>query len=243
MRLLNLVELDKFPSLNDGMVMSRLEEILDDCFGIIMKITIHKNFPSEVFGTSMTILHFYTLNKSLKTADFDKLLLCVTSVFLACKLNHSFFPITEANSVYISLKNQMNGYLFSRHNSANNEYVQYITRCEYEILNIFGYHIDIETPYNYLNELVHTKLDRLKKRTKITNLAFNLLNDTFRRNFCLFYENKVIAMSCLLISLCVFDKLEKFKKFEEDLFKKKLNTHKNLRECIHKILNLFNKIN
>jgi hypothetical protein len=149
-----------------------------------MKIFLNRRLPLDIFGTSMTLFHYYSYYKSFR--EIDKIQLAIASLFLGCKLHSIFLNIDEAKKDY---KEQSNG------NSQPFDVVRY----EVELLYILGFDLDISTPYAYIATYAR-KMD-IQDSEKVIALAFNLTNDSYRRPFCVHFSSKQIALASLYLAI------------------------------------------
>lgn len=141
----------------------------------------------------------------------DRHQLAVACVYLGCKLQNSFISIDDTIIEYNKIKNPPN--------TMNNikPVVPDLVKYEIEILNLLGFEIDIETPFAILTHYCEKQLVSNNKKD-IDRLAFNILNDSYRRPLCVYFTPKTIALACLAISLYVnedkysFDSLSEFEK-------------------------------
>ena len=200
----------------------KLNDVLDTCFFDLFKIISSRKLTLEIFGVSMTLFHYYSYYKSFR--EFDRIQLAITCFYLGCKLQGTFISTEEALKEYIILKNNQPSGSFD------------IIKYEVEMLNFLGFSIDIETPYYYISSYIE-KLKNLPDRDKIQNLCFNLVNDSYRRPYCLYYTAKEIALSCLFISITVCNQNFSF----DQLGEVEANYNKNeVSNCIEHMYNLFN---
>jgi hypothetical protein len=148
----------------------------------------------DVFGTSMTLFHYYTYFKSFR--EFDKIQLAVASVFLGCKLHSIFLNIEEAHKDYNELKASSLGM-----NGSLNQMPFDVVKFEIELLNILGFELEIPTPYGYIIEYAR-KLKLIDtEKERIINIAFNIAHDSYRRPVSVYYTPKQIALACLYIAI------------------------------------------
>jgi transcription initiation factor TFIIIB Brf1 subunit/transcription initiation factor TFIIB len=174
-------------SLTQGATQQKLNDTLDQSYIIVLKIISNRRLPLDVFGTSMTIFHYYTYYKSFR--DFDKAQLAVASIFLGCKLHSIFLNIDDALRDYRELTGA--GKIFD------------IVKFEVEMLNLLGFDLDIVCPYGYI--ITYAKRMGLQDTERIISVAFNIANDSYRRPFCVYFSPRQIALACLYIAINMFN--------------------------------------
>lgn len=155
----------------------------------------------------------------------DRYQLTIACVYLGCKLQNWFLPVEEAVKEYYNIKNTQ------QPNSSINNKID-LVKYEIEILNLLGFEIDIETPYAILE-----KFSLLKKiEPNIEKLAYNIINDSYRRPLCVYFPSTVITLSCLYISFkTVKDdfNFEELRIFDDNLREEEILT------CVDHILKLY----
>ena len=130
----------------------KFEEQLDMSFSFMHKVTSMEEIDVETFGISMTLFHYYTYLKTLKS--FDKFKLLISCIFLAVKIRGSFIHLERLNTMYKKHKTL---------ELTDKEIVGY----ELELMNFLGFELEIETPYLYL--------DRVFKSNQLNTVLKNLL--------------------------------------------------------------------
>jgi hypothetical protein len=169
----------------------KIDECLDEIFNHVSDICTMKQLSREMFAIAMCLSHYYTYYKSLKA--IDRVELSVASVFLAAKIEYNFINIEEANTMYLSLK---------KSSSSN---VPDFIKFEIEILNFLGFEFRIESPYYYFHSFMNRYYPQILKDEKFRSLGFSIINDSYRRPLCIYYEAKYLALSSMFIALNVMN--------------------------------------
>jgi hypothetical protein len=162
----------------------------------------------------MTLFHYYSYFKSFR--GFDKAQLAVASIFLGCKLQGFFFNTEEAFKDYSDLKKSTQILNFD------------IIKYEIELLNLLGFEININLPYQFINK--YLDILNVPEKDKVLNMSYNIINDSFRRPLCIHFSARDIAMSSIYIACSVL-----YENVRSDLFDKiGLNTNE-LSDCIENL--------
>jgi hypothetical protein len=166
--------------------LKKINEFLDEIHKYISTIVLEKNLNREIFGIAMTLFHYYTYYKTFK--EFDRLELAVGCVYLSCKIEWWFITIEEAIKIYHKMK--------IGHGNSNPDFIKF----EIEILNFLGFEIDIETPYKHFHLILERNNPALLKNDNFKNVVYSVINDSYRRPLCLYFNPKVIALVALFIA-------------------------------------------
>lgn len=175
-----------------------MKPLQDEAYLLILKVIINKKLSQSILGVACTLFHYYTYYKSFR--DFDRTQLAVTCVFLSSKLQNWFIPVEEAFVEYNNIKNAK---------FVNNTDKFDIVKQEIEILNLLGFEIDIETPYTFLEKYFDcNNFNNKQKNINIEKLAYNIINDTYRRPLCIYFPANILALSAIYIAytICIDDK-------------------------------------
>jgi len=168
----------------------KLNELLDESYLYIYDIFIKKEYSFEIFGISLTLFHYYTYLKSFR--EFDRYLLCSACLFLAAKMKNSMLKIEDLQE----------NYSLTRNKKINNNFNNEIIKFELEILNLLGFDLEIETPYQIaLHYFKAIKADTQFKRLEI--LTYNYINDSYRRPLAIYFKPMYIALSAIFFAFSI----------------------------------------
>ena len=151
----------------------------------------------------MNLFHYYTYFKSFR--NIDRAELSLTCVFLAHKIKVGFIRPDQMNDLYPLLKSNSNKEKennISHYNNNNSKNNANLIDVEMEILNYLGYDLEIESPFNYV--LLYKK--KIKFNEDIETLSINIITDSFRRPFCLYFHPKTIAFVAVFIAFVIYGK-------------------------------------
>ncbi len=150
--------------------------MLDEIFSFISYICETKFLSIDIYGTALTLFHYYTYFKSFK--EIDRVELSVSCSYLASKINYRFIKFEEL----ISLCNEL------RVTKKPGE--PKIVDFELDLMDGLGYDINFCLPYHYFSYYsIIFKFDRSKEK-----LVHNLINESYRRPLCLFFHPKTICL-------------------------------------------------
>lgn len=195
------------------MNISKYEDQLDLSFSFLHKVIKMEDIDITTFGISMTLFHYYTYLKTLKS--FDKFKLLISCIFLAVKIKGSFIHLEKLKAIYKKHKTL---------DLTDKEIVGY----ELELMNFLGFELEIETPFMYLDRVfkskqIHIIFDKIIKihsnnsnkeflnkvsidnnhENSFKNLCYNLVFDCYRRAFCIVFRPEIIALSVLSLTYCI----------------------------------------
>lgn len=154
---------------------------------------------------ALNLFHYYTYYKSFKKIDRAELYL--TCVFLAHKIIGGYIRTDKIVDLYpMLIKSDNNKIIFKNSNNISNNSVNCgknnpnLLDVEMEFLNFLGFDLEIETPYIYV---IYYK-DKLKFNENIECLALNIITDSFRRPFCIYFHPKTIAFVSVYIAYMIY---------------------------------------
>lgn len=185
------------------MSITKYEGYLDQIFIFLFKI-IDIEIDRQIFGVSMTLFHYYTYHKHIKS--FDRFKLALSCVFLASKIGGNFLKADKIIGIHQSKFSKISSF-----------YEKEITNFELEILNFLGFDMEIETSYSHLENFfrsdVLTSLCKLIYRnndsklsydeSRLRNLANNIAHDCYRRPLCIAFQADLIASCCMSLAFFV----------------------------------------
>jgi len=145
----------------------------------------------------MTLFHYYTYFKCFR--NFDKYKLIISCIFLSAKIMGLFFHIEKLQLLHKKYKSI---------DILDKEIIYY----ELDIMNYLGFELEIQTPYKYLNlyldniSNINMKFPLIKtnlSKESIKNLSYNIVNDCYRRSYCIVFKPEVIAFVSFSISILI----------------------------------------
>jgi hypothetical protein len=203
-----------------GISMNLINQFQDEAFTNISNIINYKKFPRNIFAIALNLFHYYTYFKSFKYIDRAELSL--TCVFLAHKIKIGFirpenindlYPLLKTNLIKEKEKSGKSGLNKNNNNNNNNNINNIINNSnfnnkncgnifdvEMEILNFLGFDLEIENPYNYV---IHYK-KKFKFSENIEYLSLNIITDTFRRPFCIYFHPGTIAFVAIFLAMMIY---------------------------------------
>jgi len=156
--------------------------MLDEIFSFISFICETKYLTIDIYGTALTLFHYYTYFKSFK--EIDRVELSVSCCYLAAKINYRFLKLEDM----VALCNDLRVIKNTREPK--------IVDFELDLMDGLGYDINLFLPYHYFGYLCKKfKFDREKEK-----IVHNLINESFRRPLCLFFHPKTICLCAFYIS-------------------------------------------
>jgi len=191
--------------LTSGISFQIINQFQDEAFTSISNIINYKKFPRNIFAIALNLFHYYTYFKSFK--NIDRAELSLTCVFLAHKIKVGFIRPENINDLYPMLKSNINKEKekdnkigSNKNNSSKN--IGNILDVEMEFLNFLGFDLEIENPYNYV---IHYK-KKFKFSENIEILSLNIITDSFRRPFCIYFHPRTIAFVAIFLAMMIYDK-------------------------------------
>ncbi len=211
----------------------------DELFTNISHVILFKNLPKDIYGVAMNLFHYYTYFKSFRNIDREELSL--TCVLLAYKIKHGYIKLEDTNVLYNHLKSINKGKnVNNSSNNTNNKTTPNLANVEIELLNCLGYDLEIELPFNYMSNLKK----KFNYNIKTENAIINMINDSYRRPFCIFFHPRTIALAITFVVMnAIGDEnfllnINTFIKNEKDFIKEEFLI------CVEDIVNLYeNKFN
>lgn len=209
----------------ESLTIEKFHEQLDSVFSYLYKFMLNNEIDVEIFGLSMTLFHYYTYHKCFR--NFDKYKLIISCIFLSAKIKGSFFYIEKLQNLHKKYKR------IDITEISDKEIIIF----ELEIMNFLGYELEIETPYRYISSFLKNKnMNHLKNiclksicnkninflkseysDDAMRSLCFNIINDCYRRSFCIVFRADIIALVAFTISLSFLNNLTENEKTEIDL--------------------------
>lgn len=186
--------------------------------------------------------------------EYDTILVALTSIFLACKLEEQPTRITKIIQIFF--------YIFQIRVGDQPHYIDIATSnaiktsiisCEKTMLEIFGFQDDFDSPHKFL--LVYLNVLDFNDKI-IAQKAWNYLNDSLCTTLCLEFPPNVVAAGAIFCTsndlyLGLSDSPPWFELFDakkeeidivskrlEDLYKKKEEDYKNFKSK-HSIIEEF----
>lgn len=162
---------------------------------MINEIILFRNYPRKILGMALNFFHYYTYFKSFK--KIDRIELALTCVYLAYKIKVGWLKPDNIIELYpIILSNFIDKENISLSNRNKNPD---IVEIEMEFFEFLGYDYDMENPYNYIIEYK----DKFKLDETVEFFAQNIITDSFRRPFCIYYHPRTIAVVSIFLAIMI----------------------------------------
>lgn len=197
----------------ESLTLIKFDQQLDSVYTYLYKFLQNNEIDNEIFGLTMTLFHYYTYSKCFR--NFDKYKLIISCMFLSAKIMGVFFHIEKLQLLHKKYKSI---------DILDKEIIYY----ELDIMNFLGFELDIQTPYKYLDvylgniSLVNIKFPYIKtnlSKESIRNLCYNIVNDCYRRSFCIVFKPEIIAFVAFTISILLsYTSEEMNKMFLKEVF-------------------------
>ena len=169
---------------------------------LITKICLKLEYLGQiVISTSMVYFHKYFINKKELKTEKESLISIAGCILIATKTCNKLINMEKL------IKNMLESYLEQEKGLISiitekiiKELMEEIKKEEIEILIKIGFELDVDMPYNYLKEIKKYLMTYYSDNSsKLLQLLYYYINDSFILPLCLNYHPKLIAISCLYL--------------------------------------------
>ena len=146
---------------------------------IITRICKEVKLTQSCISSAMFYFHKFFIFKKFLKDEKELHIVCLSCIYIAIKSCDELIFIDDliTYTPYTNIREE-------------------IINCEFVILNILGFDVNVTLPYKYLLR-IKNYLDNLN--SKLFQIAFYYINDSFKLPVCLFYEPYMIALSCVYL--------------------------------------------
>jgi hypothetical protein len=130
-------------------------------------------------SSAMFYFHKYFIFKKCFKDEEEFYTVCIACIFIATKYTDELISIMSLIKYANQPVTSENVFLY-----------------EFEILEMFGFNVNITLAYKYLH-LVKPYLDGLHR--KLFQLCYFYINDSYKLPICLYFEPHVIALACIYL--------------------------------------------
>eukprot|EP01080_Neovahlkampfia_damariscottae_P003170 gene3170-5486_t len=140
-------------------------------------------------------VYFHKFFKSNSINDFDVYLIGSTSLFLAGKISENLRRLRDILNVYrkIIFPNKLPLHI------TEDKYFDLkdsLSELEAKLLRCLNFNLEIDLPYQYFFNYAHF----LRINEGLTQLGYDIINDSFRGSICLEYEPHEISCAAIYLA-------------------------------------------
>jgi hypothetical protein len=146
---------------------------------IISKICKKVKLTQSCISSAMFYFHKFFISKKFLKDEKELYVVCLSCIYIATKSCDELIFIDELITCtpYTNIREE-------------------IFNCEFVILDKLGFDVNVTLPYKYLL-LIKNYLDKI--HSKLFQIAFYYINDSFKLPVCLYYEPYMIVLSCVFL--------------------------------------------
>ena len=147
----------------------------------------------------MVIFHKYFLYVKYFNQDFTKYLTCFTCIFISLKISNIILLLEDLLKIFLKIYYKENYKKINVNNELISALSKKVFQIEFDILNIIGFDINIDLPYDYIflmkDYFIWNFQPEIMKQIKLIIISF--INDSFKLPLCLYYHPFLIYLACL----------------------------------------------
>ena len=167
------------PSREDG-ISERVERRLRSYAGELMQeATVLLKLPQVVVSTGSVLFHRFFSRHSLK--KYNVRLYAMACVYLAAKTEEHVRKMREFLAVFLNMHQRREGEPHEYYDVQSAAYMEAkaeLTKAERTVLRELGFVVHVEHPHKFISSFL--KFLNLERNKELTQLAWNLMNDSMR---------------------------------------------------------------
>ena len=187
------------PSRKDG-ISELVERRLRSYGGELMQeATILLKLPQVVMSTGSVLFHRFYSRASLK--KYSVKMYAMACVYLAAKSEEQVRKMREFLAVFLNMHQRREGEPHEYYDVQSAAYMEAkaeLTKAERTVLRELGFVVHVEHPHKFISSFL--KFLNLERNKELTQLAWNLMNDSMRTDLCVRLKPEAIACGCIAMA-------------------------------------------
>ena len=144
----------------------------------------------------MVFFHKYFLFKKKFPDEYSKYLTCCSCVFLSLKVCNQLIPLKDFIDLFLKLINKDKNLIKTNSEQIIFETSEKIFVLEFEILNLIGFDLNVDLPYQYVQNMMVYFTEHLKNK-RLIFATTSFINDSFKIPLCLYYDQLLIFLASM----------------------------------------------
>lgn len=188
---------------NENFPSSKQREFHNSCAEFIIRLAEKLNISYSFTMLAIHLTNFFFHKKSFK--QFDRFIICVAALVLACKILDFHIDLRNVSSKYYSLHSD----LISKKEkeiitkTLTDSIKQQICQAEEDLMSSLNYDLDINVATKFLPDLMEVFVHNQHK-DKVFQLSKIIALNFYRTGHSLFYTPAEIMVACIFLANFVY---------------------------------------